>query len=180
MSTASPLSAQISCSWSWKPADPATDDPYFQKFAAQGQNFFTASGDSGSYPNSGGFYYPAEDAYVTAVGGTDLQVTKAGGPWSSETAWRDSGGGISPDNIPIPAWQQLARRNQLAPTRARPRCVMFRTSPQKPILTFTFVTTKVAVLQALAGPVSLRRCGPALWLSSINKRLPTAIRPSAS
>ena len=107
MSTASPLSAQISCSWSWNPADPATDDPYYQKFATQGQNFFTASGDSGSYPNSGGFYYPAEDAYVTAVGGTYLQVTKAGGPWSSETAWRDSGGGISPDNIPIPAWQQL-------------------------------------------------------------------------
>jgi len=107
MSTAAPLSAQISCSWSWKPADPTTDDPYYQKFAAQGQNFFVASGDSGSYPNSSGFYYPAEDAYVTAVGGTDLQVTGAGGAWSSETAWIHSGGGISPDDIPIPAWQQL-------------------------------------------------------------------------
>jgi len=103
-----PLSAQISCSWTWQPADPSTDDPYYQKFAAQGQNFFVASGDDGSYPNSSGFYYPAEDAYVTAVGGTALQVTKAGGPWSSETAWHDSGGGISPDSIPIPAWQQLA------------------------------------------------------------------------
>jgi hypothetical protein len=29
----------------------------------------------------------------------------AGGAWSSETAWSQSGGGISPDGIPIPAWQ---------------------------------------------------------------------------
>jgi subtilase family serine protease len=108
MSTASPLSMQISCSWSWSPADPSTDDPYYQKFAAQGQNFFVASGDGGSFPSpSRPFYYPQEDAFVVAVGGTDLQVTKAGGPWSSETAWVDSGGGISQDNIPIPAWQQL-------------------------------------------------------------------------
>lgn len=109
MSTSKTLSNQISCSWAWQPADPATDDPYFQKFAAQGQNFFTASGDNGSYPTpSRPFYYPAEDDYVTAVGGTDLQVVSAGGPWSSETAWSQSGGGISQDAIPIPAWQQLA------------------------------------------------------------------------
>jgi kumamolisin len=108
MTTASPLSNQISCSWAWTPADPSSDDPYYQKFSAQGQNFFTASGDGGSYPsNSRPYYYPAEDDYVTAVGGTDLQVASAGGPWSSETAWPDSGGGISQDNIPIPAWQQL-------------------------------------------------------------------------
>src|SRR5271165_3088601 len=108
MSTASPLSMQIGCSWAWSPADPGSDDLYYQKFAAQGQNFFVASGDSGSYPNASSYYYPAEDDYVTAVGGTDLQVTGPGGPWSSETAWVDSGGGISQDGIPIPAWQQLA------------------------------------------------------------------------
>ena len=108
MSTHTPLSAQLSGSWSWQPADPGTDDPYFKKFAAQGQNFFTASGDSGSYPSpSSPFYYPAEDAYVTAVGGTDLVTTAAGGAWSSETAWPDGGGGITQDGIPIPAWQKL-------------------------------------------------------------------------
>ncbi len=32
----------------------------------------------------------------------------AAGPWSSETAWVDSGGGISPDKIAIPSWQQLS------------------------------------------------------------------------
>jgi len=68
---------------------------------------FVASGDSGSYPNSSGFYYPAEDAYITAVGGTDLTTNGPGGSWKSETAWPDSGGGISPDDILIPPYQQL-------------------------------------------------------------------------
>jgi kumamolisin len=30
----------------------------------------------------------------------------AGGPWQSETAWSNSGGGVSPDRIAIPDWQQ--------------------------------------------------------------------------
>ena len=34
--------------------------------------------------------------------------TGAAGPWASETAWVDSGGGISPDHIAIPSWQQLS------------------------------------------------------------------------
>jgi len=106
MATASPLNAQLSCSWAWNPADPATDDPYFQEFAAQGQNLFQASGDSGSWPNSKGGYFPPEDANVTTVGGTDLTTSGAGGAWTSETAWVDSGGGISPDSTPIPSWQQ--------------------------------------------------------------------------
>jgi subtilase family serine protease len=37
-----------------------------------------------------------------------LITASAAGPWKSETAWSDSGGGISPDGIPIPAWQQLS------------------------------------------------------------------------
>jgi len=107
MATNTPLNAQLGCSWAWQPADPATDDPYYQQFAAQGQNFFAASGDAGSYPNSTPYYYPAEDAFVTAVGGTDLITQGAGGPWSSETAWSLSGGGISQDGIAIPSYQQL-------------------------------------------------------------------------
>ena len=107
MSTHSPLTAQMSASWMWTPADPSADDPYFEKFAAQGQNFFAAAGDWNSWKTSP-YAYPAEDAYVTGVGGTDLQTQSAGGPWASETAWSDSGGGISPDGIPIPSWQQLS------------------------------------------------------------------------
>lgn len=106
MATAKTLNAQIGVSWAWRPADPATDDPYFKEFAAQGQNVFVAAGDSGKWPTrTSPYYYPAEDSYVTAVGGTDLQTSAAAGPWSSESAWADGGGGISPDNIPIPSWQ---------------------------------------------------------------------------
>jgi hypothetical protein len=47
MATASPLNAQLSSSWTWYPADPSIDDPYFMEFAAQGQNLFQASGDGG-------------------------------------------------------------------------------------------------------------------------------------
>ncbi len=52
--------------------------------------------------------WPADDAYVVSVGGTDLVTASAGGPWKSETAWVDSGGGISPDQIAIPSWQKSA------------------------------------------------------------------------
>ncbi len=97
----------LNCSWYWYPDDPTEDDPYFEEFAAQGQSLFVASGDFGSFPNTTDpYYYPAEDAYVTTVGGTVLTTNGAGGPWESETAWSGSGGGISPDNIPIPTWQQ--------------------------------------------------------------------------
>jgi kumamolisin len=36
-----------------------------------------------------------------------LNTQSAGGPWASETVWVDGGGGISPDKIAIPTWQQL-------------------------------------------------------------------------
>lgn len=107
MTTHSPLPTTIGCSWLWRPADPGTDDVYFQQMAAQGQTFFVAAGDSATWTKSG-FSYPAEDAYVVSVGGTDLVTVSAGGAWKSETAWAESGGGISPDKIAIPAWQQIA------------------------------------------------------------------------
>lgn len=104
MATASPLNAQLSSSWTWSPADPNTDKPYFQEFAAQGQNLFQASGDSAAWKSSSRIY-PADDVYLTSVGGTDLVTSSAGGPWSSETAWANGGGGISPDKFAIPSWQ---------------------------------------------------------------------------
>jgi subtilase family serine protease len=107
MATAVPLNAQLSSSWTWSPADPGVDNPYFQEFAAQGQNLFQASGDSGAW-NSSSPIYPADDVYVTSVGGTDLTTSGAGGRWSSETAWVDGGGGISPDRYAIPSWQTAA------------------------------------------------------------------------
>jgi kumamolisin len=109
MTTHSPLPTTIGCSWGWTPADPTTLDPYFEKMAAQGQNFFAASGDNSTWTKRGSSEsWPADDAHLVSVGGTDLKTASAGGPWKSETAWTDSGGGISPNKIPIPTWQQLA------------------------------------------------------------------------
>ncbi|MFZ0418412.1 MAG: protease pro-enzyme activation domain-containing protein [Candidatus Sulfotelmatobacter sp.] len=102
-----PLSKQISCSWGWTPADPSTLDPYFEQMASQGQNFFAAAGDSSAWSASNEAW-PADDANIVSVGGTDLTTSSAAGPWKSETAWADSGGGISPDSIPIPSWQKLS------------------------------------------------------------------------
>jgi hypothetical protein len=104
MATASPLNAQLSSSWIFSPADPSTDNPYFQEFAAQGQNLFQAAGDGGAWSPSS-IIYPADDVYLTSVGGTDLTTSGAGGAWSSETAWVDGGGGISPNKFAIPFWQ---------------------------------------------------------------------------
>ncbi len=107
MTTHSPLPTTIGCSWGWTPADPSTLDPYFEKMAAQGQNFFAASGDASTWSSSNEAW-PADDDYVVSVGGTDLVTKSAGGAWSSETGWVDSGGGITPDGIAIPSWQKLS------------------------------------------------------------------------
>jgi subtilase family serine protease len=106
MTTYSPLPLTISCSWGWTPDDPSTLNPYWEKMAAQGQSFYTASGDSGEWTKTGdAAAWPADAAYVISVGGTDLTTASAGGAWASETAWADSSGGVSPDDIPIPTWQ---------------------------------------------------------------------------
>ncbi len=107
MTTHSPLPTTIGCSWGWTPADPTTLNPYWEKMAAQGQNFFAASGDDSTWSKRNEAW-PADAAYVVSVGGTDLTTSSAAGPWKSETAWSDSGGGISPDKIAIPSWQQLS------------------------------------------------------------------------
>lgn len=107
MTTHSPLPTTIGCSWGWTPADPSTLDPYFEKMSAQGQNFFAASGDDSTWSRRNEAW-PADDANVVSVGGTDLVTASAGGAWKSETAWSDSGGGISPDKIAIPSWQKLS------------------------------------------------------------------------
>jgi subtilase family serine protease len=106
MSTHSPLPLSLSSSWTWGPADPGADDPYFEKMAAQGQSFFQASGDNGEYTGSSALW-PSNSAYVISVGGTDLETTGAGGAWKSETAWADGGGGWG-NNVDIPSWQVAA------------------------------------------------------------------------
>jgi subtilase family serine protease len=114
------IAKQLSCSWLWGPDDPGNDEPFFEEFGIQGQSLFAASGDYGTYDSSypHPYFYPAEDPDVTAVGGTNLVTNGAGGAWQSETAWggtatscgagTGSGGGHSPDGLPIGTYQQLA------------------------------------------------------------------------
>jgi hypothetical protein len=99
------LANEVSISWAWTPDDPSSVDQFFEEMATQGQSVFAASGDYGAYSPNMPYYFPAEDAWVTAVGGTHLLTNGPGGLATVETAWTQSGGGVSPDQIPIPEWQ---------------------------------------------------------------------------
>ncbi len=121
------IARQLSCSFGWLPADPKSDEPIFREFAVQGQNLFVASGDSGAYtpPGCSGndcnpAFYPEDDPFITAAGGTHITTNGAGGPWESEIAWGGtnpvlacgnptggSSGGYSTNGFAIPGYQQL-------------------------------------------------------------------------
>jgi len=119
------IAKQLSCSWGWLPADPKSDEPIFREFAAQGQNLFVASGDSGAYTlpgctgNCNPAYYPEDDPFITAAGGTHITTNGPGGPWASEIAWGGnpelacgyptggSSGGYSTNGYAIPSYQKL-------------------------------------------------------------------------
>ncbi|MGD0191237.1 MAG: S53 family peptidase [Rhizomicrobium sp.] len=97
-------SMQLSTSWGWN-EDFDVDDPLWKEMAAQGQSFFTASGDFSNLQDSGP--WPEEDANLTAVGGTDLVTTGPGGAYASETGWSHSAGGPSLDkHIKIESYQK--------------------------------------------------------------------------
>ena len=109
------LAKQLSCSYGFDIN--LSTLQIFQQYAAQGQSFFLASGDAGAFSTA--VDEPADDPYITVVGGTTL-TTDSTGAWSSETAWLTpasndpllgytpetaSGGGISLA-YGIPTWQQ--------------------------------------------------------------------------
>lgn len=98
------LAKQISCSWGGGGHN-ATAETLFQQMAAQGQSFFTASGDAGAYTDS--ISFPADSPNITVVGGTRL--TTSGGAYVAESVWNSgggfgSGGGVSTYHA-IPGWQ---------------------------------------------------------------------------
>ena len=92
---------QISSSWGWGPAD-STEAQDEQEYAAQGQSYYNASGDSGSFSSDPGGN--EDDALQVLVGGTDLNMNGNGTSWASETAWSGSTGGIL-TNDTIPSYQ---------------------------------------------------------------------------
>jgi uncharacterized repeat protein (TIGR03803 family) len=96
------IAKQLSASWTY--SIDANTEQIFLQYAAQGQSFFNASGDTGAY--AGTVPTPSDDPNITVVGGTTLTTTGPGGAWASETTWTPySSGGIS-TVYPIPSWQQ--------------------------------------------------------------------------
>jgi autotransporter-associated beta strand protein len=100
------LAKQLSCSWGTG-AD-ATALQIFQQFAAQGQSYFIASGDTDAGSTADPVYDDAPG--ITVVGGTTLVTTGVGGLRTSEAAWNRGGGVGSTGGISatygIPLWQQ--------------------------------------------------------------------------
>ena len=179
MTTDNPLPGTIGCSWGWTPVDPTSLEPYFKKMAAQGQNFFVASGDSSTWKAST-YPWPAEDAYVVTVGGTDLVTAGAGGAWSSETAWVDSGGGISPARSPSRPTNSSPASSP-PPTRAPQPTATAPTFPRTQTSPSTSAPTKLpAPPTPMAEPALPRPCGPPTSPSSTSNSLLTANPPSDS
>src|SRR5208337_784756 len=120
-----PQIKQFSSSWIGF-GQSATTDQIFQQMAVQGQSFFQAEGDSDSWINNPSLpalgvngFWPADDPYVTSVGGTSLAMNGSGASYASERVWNwgnippgwegsgfvGSGGGSSA-RYPIPSWQK--------------------------------------------------------------------------
>ncbi len=87
----------VSMSWGGDEfSDEVAQDYHF--VSPYGASFFASSGDEGA-----GAEWPASSPNVVAVGGTHLNISKAG-KLLSETAWDGSGGGISKYEA-MPAYQ---------------------------------------------------------------------------
>ncbi len=104
----------ISISWggpesSWTQQAMTSFNDAFQSGAAMGVSVCCASGDGGSSdgvsdgkPHAD---FPASSAFALGCGGTTLQGS--GSTIGSETAWPDSGGGVS-SVFALPSWQSAA------------------------------------------------------------------------
>ncbi len=98
-------------------AELQTLDTIFKQGAAEGIAMYSAAGDFGAYDcrdNNLAVESPADDPYITGVGGTTLQLN--GGTYGSETVWSnpnniqrspkgDGGGGGISSYFHLPAWQ---------------------------------------------------------------------------
>jgi uncharacterized repeat protein (TIGR01451 family) len=116
---------QISCSWGLD--DNPAISVIYQTYAAQGQSFFQAAGDSGAFvPFNAAL--DSDNPFVTIVGGTTLSTSGPGGSYISEAVWNwyssgegtNAGGGGFSTNFALPVWQDgVANANNLASTQFR-------------------------------------------------------------
>lgn len=108
VSQASNSGAQI-VSMSWGGPEDSSQIDYDSYFTHKGTIYFASSGDEGYYDDSSeskiGAEWPASSPNVIAVGGTSLKLDSYGNRLS-ETAWSESGGGVS-DVEKEPSWQRF-------------------------------------------------------------------------
>ena len=92
----------VSMSWGFSEVKHQSSSHFTTPAGHTGITFVAASGDNGL---AGGTNWPAVEPNVLAVGGTSLTVTTSG-TYLDETAWYDSGGGLSRYNAE-PGYQRL-------------------------------------------------------------------------
>ena len=73
-------------STSWGLGEDATAEGYLQRMQAQGQSFFTASGDGDAYNTSscGAIPWPLDDPNLVTVGGTTLYMNGTAASYSND------------------------------------------------------------------------------------------------
>jgi subtilase family serine protease len=106
------VSRQISCSWSF--GGDANTAAFFAAYAAQGDSFFEAAGDSGAYIPADPVQTVSDPidltSLMTVVGGTELFTSGTGGTsvgtYTSESVWNDSLD--IPTTVPTPAPNAVA------------------------------------------------------------------------
>lgn len=148
--TAANLPGVSVVSMSWGGSEFASESAYNSIFTTpsghQGVTFVASTGDSGA---PGGF--PAYSPNVLAVGGTTLTINSSGA-YVSESAWADSGGGIS-QYVSQPAYQNGVV-TQTTTKRAIPD-VAFDADPNSGVAVYDSFTNGTAKPWSQVGGTSL-------------------------
>ncbi len=136
-----------SCEAGADPNEVAAVNDLFEQAAAEGQTRFAASGDNGAKdcglnnppdglpgePNPSTVDFPASSPWIAAAGGTSLSLTSTGAI-ASETAWSQSGGGVS-SFFARPAYQTPVTTLASRTARNVPD-VALNADPAKPYATY--------------------------------------------
>jgi subtilase family serine protease len=161
---------QFSSSWFGFGFD-STGDGLLQTMAAQGQTFFQASGDGDAYTSP--VLLPADDLYVTSVGGTSLTMDATATSYVSETVWNSgfqspawpgnggvsgggywgSGGGVS-STYGFPGWQSGVNMAALGGSTSKRNI---------PDVALTGVNVWVNYFNGQAGGFEGTSCAAPLW-----------------